>query len=165
MALRRSLLLLVACLVIGGIAACGGSSKPPRPKHFKTPRFLLHAGLAFGAYHTFIFKPARAGQFSASASALKNAADATTFVSNELKLAARYAQRNPVEQALFPALTVMADKISALRAKILGPTSSLAEIEGINTGLGRINASAATGGHPIADASTAQIAAAGGPRA
>ncbi len=164
MALRRLLLLLVTCVIVVGIAACGGTSKPPRPKHFKTPKFLLHASLAFGAYHTFILTPARAGQFSASASALKNAADAATFVSNELKLAARYAQRNAVEQALFPALTVMADKISALRAKILGPTSSLADIEGINTGLGRINASATAGGHHIADATTAQIAAAGGPR-
>jgi hypothetical protein len=166
MTLRRRALLLVAisCLTAVGITACGGTSKPPPPKHFKTPKFLLHAGLGFGAFHTFIWAPAHAGKFATSPSAVSDAADAATFAANQLKQAAGYARRNPAERSLFAALTVVADKVGALRAAIVGPSSSLAAIEAVNQSLNRINQAASAGGHHINDASPAQIAAAGGPR-
>ncbi len=167
MTLRRRALLLVAisCLAAVGITACGGSGKPPSPKHFRTPKFLLHAGLGFGAFHTFIWAPAHDGKFATSPSAVSEAAAAATFAASQLKQAAGYARRNPAERSLFPALTVVADKVEALRATIVGPTSSLAAIEAVNQSLGRINQAATAGGHHISDASAAQIAAAGGPRA
>jgi hypothetical protein len=80
-----------------------------------------------------------------------------------LKQAASYARRNAVERPLSAALTVVAYKIQALRATILGPTSSLAAIDANNESLSRINRVASAGGHRIRDASLAQIAAAGGP--
>jgi hypothetical protein len=160
------LLTAVACAAALGIAACGGAAKSTsRHKPFKTPNFLLHASLAFGAFHRFTLSPARSGAFSTSSSAVTEAADAAVFASNQLKLAAKYAQRNPVERSLFPALVVLADKMMALSGVIRGPTSSLAQINAANEGLARINAAATAGGHHIADATAAQIAAAGGPHA
>jgi hypothetical protein len=70
-----------------------------------------------------------------------------------------------VERSLFPALVVLADKMMALSGVIRGPTSSLAQINAANQSLARINAAATAGGHHIPDATTAQIAAAGGPQA
>jgi hypothetical protein len=165
MTLRRRALLLVAiaCLTTVGIAACGGTSKGPGPRHFKTPQFLLHAGLGFGAFHSLIWAPAHDGRFANSSSAVSEAADAATFAGSQLKRAASYARRNAVERPLSAALTVVAYKIQALRATILGPTSSLAAIDAINESLSRINRVASAGGHRIRDASLAQIAAAGGP--
>jgi hypothetical protein len=165
---RRSVLLLTAvvCAAALGIAACGGGGKSAsRHKPFKTPNFLLHASLAFGAFHRFVLRPARSGAFSTSSSAVTEAADAAVFASNQLKLASQYAQRNPVERSLFAALVVLADKLKALSGVIRGPTSSLAQINAANESLGRVNAAAAAGGHHIPDATTAQIAAAGGPHA
>jgi hypothetical protein len=87
------------------------------------------------------------------------------FASNELKVASRYAKANPAGRALFPALVVLADKMKALRATILGPSASLPQIDAINDSLNRINSAATAAGHHIPDATPAQIAAAGGPHA
>jgi hypothetical protein len=160
------LLTAVACAVALGIAACGGGGKPTsRHKPFKTPNFVLHASLAFGAFHRFTLSPARSGAFSTSSSAVTKAADAAVFASSQLKLAAKYAQSNPAERSLFAALVVLASKMTALSGVIRGPTSSLAQINAANESLARVNAAAAAGGHHIPDATAAQIAAAGGPHA
>lgn len=165
MILRRRALRFVAisCLAAVGITACGGSGKPPPPKHFKTPKFQLHASLGFGAFHNFIWTPAHDGRFATSPTAVSEAATAATFAGSQLKQAAGYARRNPAERSLFAALTIVADKLEALRATIVGPASSLAAIDAVNLSLGRLNKLAKAGGHHITDASPDQIAAAGGP--
>jgi hypothetical protein len=157
-------LVAVAWMAAFGIAACGGGGKSPsRHKPFNTPKFLLHASLAFGAFHRFVLTPARSGAFSTSSSAVNEAADAAAFASKQLKLAAQYAQRNPAERSLFAALVVLADKMNALSGVIRGPTSSLPQVNAVNGSLGRVNMAARAGGHHIPDATTTQIAAAGGP--
>jgi hypothetical protein len=156
----------VTCTAALGVAACGGTSNhPSHHPAFKTPNFMRHASLAFGAFHHFVSTPAHSGAFRNSSSAVHSAADAAVFASNELKVASRYAKENPAERALFPALVVLADKMKALRATILGPSASLPQIDAINDSLNRVNAAAAAGGHHIPDATPAQIAAAGGPHA
>jgi hypothetical protein len=57
-----------------------------------------------------------------------------------------------------------ADKISALRS-MLSRRPSVAQVEKVNKILGRIAATAKDNGGRIPDASAAEIAAAGGPRA
>lgn len=166
--MRRVMPLLIPllCVVALGVAACGVSRKTAtHHQAFKTPNFLLHASLAFGAFHEFVFTPAHSGAFSSSSSAVKNAAHAAAFASNQLKVASGYAKKNPTERALFPALVVLADKMKTLGAVILGPTASLPQIEAIAESLSRVNAAASAGGHHIPDATPAQIAAAGGPHA
>jgi hypothetical protein len=166
--MRRCTLLAISVTAVTaiGVAACGGGTKPPtHHKPFKTPKFLQHASLAFGAFHRFVGTPAHSGVFSSSSSAVRTAARAAMFASGQLKQASVYAKQNQAERALFPALVVLADKMKSLSATILGPSSSLPEINAINESLNRLDAAASARGHHIPDASAAQIAAAGGPHA
>jgi hypothetical protein len=157
---------IVTCTTALGVTACGSANKhPSHHQAFRTPNFMRHASLAFGAFHHFVSTPAHSGAFRNSSAAVHNAANAAVFASNQLTVASRYAKENSAERALFPALVVLADKLKALRATILGPTASLPQIDAINESLNRVNAAATAGGHHIPDATAAQIAAAGGPHA
>lgn len=74
MRLLPVLLVLLALTVAG----CGSSSSSDSaastsaaktttassPTHLATAKFVLHAGLAFGAFHRYIYKPLRAGAFT-----------------------------------------------------------------------------------------------------
>ena len=163
--MRRCTLLVIAATAVG-VAACGGGAKhSTQHKPFKTPKFLQHASLAFGAFHRLVATPAHSGVFSSSSSAVKIAARAAVFASGQLKQASVYAKQNQAERALFPALVVLADKMKSLSATILGPSPSLPEINAIDKSLNRLDAAAAARGHHIPDASAARIAAAGGPHA
>ena len=99
---------LVAILLIAtalGAAGCGNSTKTVSSTgsngqvttqtvpnvHFAKTKFLLHTGLAFGAFHRYIYKPLRAGALRRGAPGrvrvlLKGAA-ATIFIVHELRLA------------------------------------------------------------------------------
>ena len=97
----RSLSMLALALVVVALAfaGCGSSSTssgapsggagaaatstPTGSIHFAKTKFVLHVGLAFGAFHRYIWKPFRAGVFSRPLShklALAKAALATAFV-------------------------------------------------------------------------------------
>jgi hypothetical protein len=166
--MRRCTLLVIAVTAVTAlaVAACGGGAQhSTQHTPSKTPKFLRHASLSFGAFHRFVWAPAHSGVFSSSSSAAKTAARAAVFASGQLKQASVYAKQNQAERALFPALVVLAGKMNSLSATILGPSSSLPEINAINESLKRLNAAASARGHHIPDASAAQIAAAGGPPA
>jgi hypothetical protein len=59
--------------------------------HFAKPKFVLHAGLAFGAFHRYIYKPFRTGAFSAGTQgrlkALLKGGAAALFAVHELRIA------------------------------------------------------------------------------
>lgn len=155
------------CAVAVATAGCGVGMQHTSTgaKHAKTHLVLRHASLAVGAYHRFIWIPARAGKLSDPLSqVVRQSAAAALFAYRQLKLAARNAQHSKRLQTLFAAMEVTADKL-----KDLGVTfsdhPSLAEIESVNGILNRIAAMAKRDGHRIVDATSAQIADAGGPRA
>jgi hypothetical protein len=105
--LRHSLALLgvIACLAGVGLAGCGSSSTSKSPSvanttsttgstHFAKTKFLLHAGLAFGAFHHFIWKPIRDGALAhpfRHKLALIKAGLASLFVAHDLKQTAQAA--------------------------------------------------------------------------
>lgn len=68
-------------------------------KAFDKTRFVLHAGLAFGAFHRYLYKPFRAGAFAKGASgrrvALVKAGVSALFIKRELRLASEDARANP----------------------------------------------------------------------
>src|SRR5436305_6737056 len=119
--LRRSALLLavVGCVVAIGVAGCGSSNSSSSTTattttHLAKTKFVFHAGLAFGAFHHFIYKPYRAGNFRHSLYhklAVVKAALAATFVYHELKLAANDAKSSRVLSKLFAPITIVAAKI------------------------------------------------------
>ncbi|MBV9167440.1 MAG: hypothetical protein JO342_14990 [Solirubrobacterales bacterium] len=168
--LRRPFLTIAVALVsVVALAAagCGVGTQHTSTagKHAKRPVVLRQASLAVGAYHRFIWIPARAGKlFGPVSPAVSQGAAAAQFAYRELKLAARNAEHNKRLWSLFAAMEVTADKLKALGAA-LSDHPSLAEIESVNGVLNRIAATAKQDGHRIIDATPAQIAAAGGPRA
>jgi hypothetical protein len=95
---------------------------------------------------------------------VSQAGEAARFTSNQLRVTAHQVQGNKQLRVLFAPLELTADKISALRGT-LPRHPSVAQVEAINKILLRIAATARENGARIADASAAEIAAAGGPRA
>lgn len=139
-----SLLILAVALAAAG---CGGGKTTTTTNaqgqttvsctiHFAKTKFVLHAGIAAGAFYRYIYNPYRAGTFKKNApgrkKALVKAAATSLLVAHELKVAARDAQCDG------PALKKLASPIRAL----LDAVSSLKAIE-TGGGLGAI-ATAAT---------------------
>jgi hypothetical protein len=105
------------------------------------------------------------GTFSDPGSpSVTRAVAATRFTSRKLRVAARQLRDNKQLRVLFAPLELTADKISAL-AGALSRHPSVAQIEALNEVLRRITAAANDNGARIVNASAAEIAAAGGPRA
>ena len=133
--LRRvaALALLIAALAVAG---CGSSSKTVASTgsngtvttqtvpnvHFAKTKFLLHSGLAFGAFHRYIYKPLRAGALRSGAPGrvrvlLKGAA-AAAFIVHELRLARDDALSSDL-------LRPLANRVDAFESKVGGLVSGL----------------------------------------
>ncbi|MGN6169195.1 MAG: hypothetical protein ACTHQQ_13660 [Solirubrobacteraceae bacterium] len=155
----------MACAIAVAAAGCGSGSHHKPADHPATDTVLTQASRGFGAFHRFIWAPARVGKFSDPGSAaVRRAAAAARFTSTQLRVAARHVQGSSQLRVLFAPLELAADKVSAL-VGTLSRHSSVAQIDGINEILRRIAAAANDNGARITDASAAEIAAAGGPRA
>lgn len=133
--LRRiaTVLLLGATVAVAG---CGSSTKIVSTTgsngqvtsqtvpnvHFANTKFLLHAGLAFGAIHRYIYKPLRAGVLRSGApgriKVLLKGAAAALFAVHELKLA----HEDALSSNLLRPLT---NKIDGLGHKLAGLVGSL----------------------------------------
>ncbi len=97
------LVLAVGFASAGVISACGtktvtstganGQSTVSTVKniHFAKTKFLLHAGLAVGAFHRYIYKPLKSGGFKSTAKGQKatifKAVAAAIFAYHEIKVA------------------------------------------------------------------------------
>jgi hypothetical protein len=90
--------------------------------HFAKTKFVLHGGLAYGAFQRYIYKPFRAGAFAGDApgrkKALIKAGLAGTFVTSQLRAMYRDALSDDD-------LRPIANKITAVLASIPGLVSSL----------------------------------------
>jgi hypothetical protein len=87
------------------------------------PKFIFHAGLAFGAFHHFIYLPFKAGKFTSAGflSKLKTYAEAglaALFVYHEAKLALQDAQQNKALKLLVAPLTGLAAVFATIVAKV-----------------------------------------------
>jgi hypothetical protein len=95
--LRRSVvpLLLVSVLAVAGCGSSKSSSVSAgsggaNTVHLAKTKFVIHTGLAFGAFHRWIYKPFRAGDFSHPFShklAIVKAGLAGAFVLHEIRIA------------------------------------------------------------------------------
>lgn len=172
------IVLLVGCLAAAGLTGCGSGnsssasatattpSKASGGVHFAKTKFVLHAGLAFGAFHHFIYKPIKAGvlhhPFEHKLTLIK-AGLAALFVSHELKLAAADVRSSKILSALFSPLTAVADKIKGLRNGLVGGSASPADVTSVNSQLAHIGSTASSKGQSISETvpSASQLAAAG----
>jgi hypothetical protein len=124
--------------------------------HFAKTKFLLHAGLAFGAFHRYILKPYQAGALKKGApgrtKALVKAGAAALFAYHELKVARTDAVCDgPRLRKLAGSLSSSLAALGSLRALKTG--SGLGAIGVAGQALDRLGGAASNGGAPIKDVS------------
>jgi hypothetical protein len=131
---RMTIVVLLAGTL--AVAGCGGSTKTVSSTgangqvttqtvpnvHFAKTKFVLHAGLAFGAIHRYIYKPLRAGALHKGApgraKVLLKGAAAAVFAVHELRLA----HDDALSSDLLRPLT---NKVDGLSSKLAGLVSGL----------------------------------------
>ena len=136
----------------GGSSA--SSSTSTGTVHFAKTKFVLHVGLAFGAFHRYLYKPLRAGVFGKPLShkaALVKAALASAFIVHELKIAKTDAQSSPILTKLVSPLTALHDKVSAMVAGLKAGHYDPAQINSAKSDVASIGSQAGAAGAPIKD--------------
>lgn len=164
---RAITLILILALGLGSglaVAACGNKEKVVTDTgkngqttvktvadvHLAKTKFLLHAGLAYGAFHRYIQKPLKAGAFKSGSAKQKRtiakAAVAAAFVYHELKQAHRAAEsdetlRTKLLQPFDTALTGISDAAKSLKSGKLPDLGSLVDdMGGLSTAAGAAGA-------------------------
>jgi hypothetical protein len=102
----------------GASSSSSSTSTKPDVGHLPTAKFVLHAGLAFGAFHRWIYKPLKNGTFSGGIFkhkvALVKAGLAGLFSYHELKIAIQDAHASPTLSKLVAPVTALADKLKSI---------------------------------------------------
>jgi hypothetical protein len=112
-----------------------GTCPTHNTESFAKTKFVLHSGLAFGAFHRWIYKPFRSGGFSSSnhkrVLAFVKAAAAGAFVVHEVRQAAQAAQANPTLcKAIAAPLRSFYDSVKDIASRIKhGDTSGITEAQ------------------------------------
>jgi hypothetical protein len=147
---RPIALLLVLSLIVLATAAvgCGASTKTVAETsangqvhtetvpsvHFAKTKFLVHMGLAFGAFHRYIYKPFRAGAFRAGASgrikAFAKAGAAGLFAAHELKVADEDALSDDHLRPLARKVGALEDRLGSLGGALKGNSLNAGAIAG-----------------------------------
>jgi hypothetical protein len=132
-----AIVLTLTVLVLAG-AGCGSSTKTVSKTgangevttstvpniHFAKTKFVLHMGLAFGAFHRYIDKPFKAGAFRAGANgrvkALAKGAAAALFAVHELKTARDDALSDDHLRPLAEKVDDLLGRLTSLRSSLKG---------------------------------------------
>jgi hypothetical protein len=161
--------MLIVALALG-VSACGSSSSSSSTAsaganttqaaastsstHLAKTKFVLHAGLAFGAFHRWIYKPLKAGALTHPLShkvATIKAALAAAFVYHELKLALADAQADPTLSHLVAPITALQNKVNGLGSGLKSGQVNSAQIEDANGSIGSISSAASAAGQTITE--------------
>jgi hypothetical protein len=137
-----------ATAAASGAASCPSSNTTSVAK----TKFLTHSGLAFGAFHRYLYTPVRAGAFKSGASgritAIVKAGAAALFIKREVRLAYEDVQANPrLCKAIGQPLQAVGNQIDAAVSGLKnGSTSAITALEGVVQG---VKAKASSAGTPI----------------
>jgi hypothetical protein len=161
---------LVLCVFALAVAGCGSSNSSPTSSaatpaatapastttttHLAKTKFVLHAGLAFGAFHRWIYKPAKAGELSHPLEhklTTVKAALAAAFVYHELKLALADAQSSPTLSKLVAPITDLQNKLHGLAGSVKSGGASAADVDGVDSTISSIKSQAAAAGQTITE--------------
>lgn len=136
----------------GGAPPAGGTT------HLAKTKFALHAGLAFGAFHRYIYKPFKQGKFSGGLLhhklAVVKGALAAGFAIHEIRIALDDARSSKVLSKLLSPLLALQTKLSSLKAGLHGGKVDPAAITSANNDTSSVSADSARSGHPIMDEPT-----------
>ncbi|HET7046845.1 MAG TPA: hypothetical protein VFI54_01125 [Solirubrobacteraceae bacterium] len=170
-ALRRiaTLVLLVGMLALAG---CGNATKTVSSTgangqvttqtvpnvHFAKTKFVLHAGLAFGAIHRYIYKPLRAGALHSGApgrvKVLLKGAAAAVFAVHELRLAHDDALSSDLLRPLTNRVDGLSSKLTGLVGGLKNGSVSPAAILSANGAAGALGSASNSLGVGIKDISS-----------
>jgi hypothetical protein len=143
----------------GNTAAATGEATPgscptTSTKTFAKTRFVLHAGLAFGAFHRYLYRPYEAGTFSKGAHGriltFVKAGAAAVFIEHEIRLTAGDVQADPTLCKLIAApLRSLSADVSGAVGQLRG--GNTAGVLGAQSNLGSITSLARSHGASIVD--------------
>jgi hypothetical protein len=121
---------------------------------FAKTKFIAHTGLAFGAFHRYLYKPFQAGTFKKGASgritAFLKGGVAALFVKREIRLASNDVKANPTLcKAIAAPLGKIGDTVQAAFDKL--KTGDASGITDANTAVSSVEATSAKDGVPITE--------------
>jgi hypothetical protein len=121
------------------------------------PKFIFHAGLAFGAFHHFIYLPFKAGKFTSGgffskAKAYIEAGVAALFVYHETKLALEDAQKNKVLKLLVSPLTLALTEFQKIESSIKGHKLDASSVSSATKSVSSIESEAKKYGSDVREA-------------
>jgi hypothetical protein len=134
--------------------AAASTASTTATTHLAKTKFVLHAGLAFGAFHRWIYKPAKAGELSHPLEhkfTTVKAALAAAFVYHELRLALADAQSSPTLSKLVAPITDLQNKLHGLAGSVKSGGASASDVAGIDSTVSSIKNQAAAAGQPITE--------------
>jgi hypothetical protein len=151
-----TLLLVSAALVAAG---CGSSSNTTSngsgsstKVHFAKTKFALHAGLAFGTFHHFIYKPFKAGDFSHPFShkfKILEAVAAAVYVKHEASLALTDAKASKLLSHVVAPLTAFGGVLALIRSSIKSAKPDAQAIDSGNSSVSSAETQSSYAGQPI----------------
>src|SRR5947209_10282051 len=165
----KLLAVLIVAVLAAGVAGCGSSassssangqspsaqSSTTSTTHFAKTKFALHAGLAFGAFHRYIYKPYKQGKFSGGLFRHKlatvKAVLAAGFAYHEVRLALNDARSSKILSTLLSPLLALQTKLSGLRSQLTSGNVNPDAITSANSDAGAISSQSASKGQPIQD--------------
>ena len=163
--LRGTAVVALLAVVLFAVVACGKKKTTTSTNasgqvvttchiNFAKTKFLLHAGVAAGAFHRYVYKPYRAGAFKQGApgrkKALVKAGASAVLAYHELKVADQDARCDgPVLKKLAGPLSSALSALSSLKGAI--GSGNLAGIGGAATALDGLISKAGQNGVQIKD--------------
>ncbi|KIU18902.1 hypothetical protein [Mycolicibacterium llatzerense] len=127
---------------------------------FAKTKFVAHSGLAFGAFHRWLWKPFQAGTFKKGADgrikAFIKGGLSALFVKREVRLAATDVQADPTLcKAIIAPLDKLGDTVQAAFDKLKGGDAS--GITDLNASIGSIESISQKDGVPIQEDENADL--------
>jgi hypothetical protein len=154
-ALALALALFGAGCASSGSTSSAGAASATSTTHFAKTKFLLHAGLAFGAFHRYIYKPFKSGAFSGGLFHHKlatiKAALAAAFAYHEVKLALTDARSSKILSTLLSPLLAVQTKFHSLVSGLKQGTVDPGSILSANSLTGQASQASASAGQSIKD--------------
>lgn len=165
--LRRPVVLiaLLACCASLALSACGSKSKSSDSSttangtststiSHPDVKFVANAGIAFGAFHHFIYQPYKAGDLQhplqhKKATLLAIAAAGVTY--NRLKAAIEDAKASPTLSKLVTPLNALLASVTGLAAKVKSGGLSGGSLDSISGAMGTLSGQSASAGSVIKD--------------
>jgi hypothetical protein len=144
-----SILLLAGC---GSKSSSTGAAAAPQT-HFAKTKFVIHAGLAFGVFHHFIYEPFKAGDFSHPLRhklTIVKAIAAALFVRHEVDLARQDARSSKLLSKVVLPLLAIGGAVAVIRAALAAHHApSASTVSSANSSISSVKSDSSAAGQPI----------------